>query len=68
MSAISIFTFLGINSNPNDAINISLIVIIAIVFPFATYVSIAFPRQNPTITPIFPNLFSIPANIPRYCI
>ena len=23
---------------------------------------------NTTITPIFPNLFNIPANIPRYCV
>ena len=32
--------------------------------PFVTYVSIAFPTQNPIITPIFPNLFKIPAIIP----
>ena len=62
---MSIFTSLGITNNPSDAINISLIVIIGTVFPLATYVSIAFPTQNPTITPIFPNLFNIPAIIPE---
>ena len=64
ISVISILTFFGIAKSPNDAINISLIVIIGIVFPFATYVNIAFPAQNPIITPIFPSLFSIPAIIP----
>ena len=61
---ISIFIVLGNSSKPKDAIRISLIVITGTVFPFATYVRTAFPMQNPTITPILPNLFKIPANIP----
>ena len=64
ISVISIFTFLGITNNPSEAINISLIVIIGTVLPFATYVSIAFPTQKPIITPILPSLFNIPAIIP----
>ena len=64
ISVISIFTSFGINNSPRDAIKISLIVIIGTVLPVATYVSIAFPMQNPIITPIFPNLFKIPASMP----
>ena len=51
ISVISIPTSFGIASKPSDAINISLIVIIGTVFPFTTYVSIAFPAQKPIITP-----------------
>ena len=64
MSDISISIFFGSANKPNDAINISLIVITGTVLPFTTYVRTAFPKANPTITPIFPSLFSIPAIIP----
>ena len=37
----------------------------ATVFPLYMYVSNAFPNINPIITPIFPNLFNIPAIIPE---
>ena len=53
-SSISISILFGINNSPKDAINISLIVIIGIVFPFAKYVRSAFPKQKPIITPILP--------------
>ena len=59
ISSISISIFLGKSNRPKEAINISFIVIIGTVFPFATYVRIALPKQNPTITPILPNLFNI---------
>ena len=64
-SSISIFTFLGTASNPNEAIKISCICIIEDVFPFVTYVSRTFPNINPIITPIFPSLLNIPAIIPE---
>ena len=64
-SSILIFSFLGIASNPKQAIKISCIVIIGTVFPLATYVRITLPAIKPTTTPILPNLFKIPATKPE---
>ena len=64
-SSISIFTFLGTASNPNEAINISWKAIIEDVFPFETYVRSTFPNIKPIITPIFPKRLNIPAIIPE---
>ena len=64
-SSISIFIFFGIINNIIDANNISLKYIISTVYPFDAYAKITFPIQKPIITPIFPNLFNIPAIIPE---
>ena len=63
-SSISICIVFGIASKPIDAIKISLKCISSTVYPFETYAKTTFPMQKPTITPIFPNLFKIPAIIP----
>ena len=64
-SSIFILIDFGTAKSPIDAINISLKWINSTVYPFDTYASTTFPKQNPTITPIFPNLFNIPAIIPE---
>ena len=64
-SFIFICTDFGTASNPIDAINISLKCINSTVYPFDAYAKTIFPKQNPTITPGFPNLFNIPAIIPE---
>ena len=48
---------MGINNKPIDAINISLKYEITKVFPFVKYAKTTFPKTNPIITPIVPNLF-----------
>ena len=67
-SSMSILTFLGSTNNPRDATNISFNNIVGSTFPFNAYAITALPAKNPTITPIFPSLFSIPASIPRQCV
>ena len=64
-SSISIFTDFGIASNAIDATSISLKRINSTVYPLETYAKTMFPTQNPSITPIFPNLFNKPAIIPE---
>ena len=62
---MSIPTHFGIASSPNDAINASLNTTKSVAVPFDAYSKMPFPARNPTITPIFPNLFSSPAIIPE---
>ena len=59
------FIFFGTAKSAIPAISISLNKIKFWTIPFATYESTIFPSTNPQITPIFPNLFNIPAIIPE---
>ena len=63
-SSKSIFKSFGTNNKPIDATNISLKCINSTVYPFDTYAKTIFPNAKPITTPIFPNLFNIPAIIP----
>ena len=56
---------LGTTNKAIPAISISLNKIRFVINPFATYESNTFPNTNPHTTPIFPNLFNIPAIIPH---